>query len=57
MSRGASFEEIKKAFRTLSMQYHPDKVAHLGEEFKRVAEEKMKEINGAYHYFKARQQG
>ena len=34
------------------MQYHPDKVAHLGDEFKGgVAEEKMKEINGAYDYF------
>lgn len=52
VSRGASFEEIKKAYRTLSMQYHPDKVGHLGEEFKRVAEEKMKEINAAYQYFK-----
>lgn len=55
VSRGASFEEIKKAYRTLSMQYHPDKVSHLGEEFKRVAEEKMKEINVAYQYFKDRQ--
>lgn len=55
VSRGANFEEIKKAYRTLSMQYHPDKVSHLGEEFKRVAEEKMKEINSAYQYFKDRQ--
>ena len=49
---GADFSTIKKAYRTLSMQYHPDKVAHLGEEFKRVAEEKMKEINMAYDFFK-----
>jgi len=49
---GADFAVIKKAYRKLSMQYHPDKVSHLGEEFKRVAEEKMKEINMAYDYFK-----
>lgn len=48
----ADFAAIKKAYRTLSMQYHPDKVAHLGAEFKRVAEEKMKEINAAYDYFR-----
>ncbi|MCL2789134.1 MAG: DnaJ domain-containing protein [Desulfobulbus sp.] len=48
---GADFVEIKKAYRKLSMQYHPDKVGHLGEEFKKVAEEKMKEINVAYGYF------
>ncbi len=55
LDRGASFEEIKRAYRTLSMQYHPDKVSHLGEEFKRVAEEKMKEINAAYDFFKRHQ--
>ena len=49
---GAGFEEIKKAYRQLSMQYHPDKVGHLGDEFKKVAEEKMKEINAAYDFFK-----
>jgi len=36
----------------LSMQYHPDKVGHLGDEFKKVAEEKMKEINRAYEFLK-----
>lgn len=45
---GADFATVKKAYRKLSMQYHPDKVAHLGEEFSKVAEEKMKEINAAY---------
>jgi DnaJ like chaperone protein len=45
---GASPEEIKKAYRNLSRKYHPDMVASLGEEFRRDAEEKMKEINEAY---------
>lgn len=49
---GASMEEIKKAYRKLSMKYHPDKVRHLGEEFREIAEQKMKEINSAYDYFK-----
>lgn len=51
LEQGADFAEIKKAYRKLSMQYHPDKVGHLGEEFKKIAEEKMKEINVAYDYF------
>jgi DnaJ like chaperone protein len=49
---GADMETIKKAYRKLSMTYHPDKVRHLGAEFREVAEEKMKEINAAYDYFK-----
>jgi DnaJ like chaperone protein len=49
---GASFSEVKTAYRKLSMKYHPDKVGHLGDEFKKVAEEKMKELNGAYDYLK-----
>ena len=49
---GADAATIKKAHRKLSMKYHPDKVQHLGEEFRTVAEEKMKEINAAYDFFK-----
>ncbi|MDO5675619.1 MAG: DnaJ domain-containing protein [bacterium] len=51
LEKDAGFDEIKKAYRKLSMQYHPDKVGHLGDEFKGIAEEKMKEINVAYGYF------
>ncbi|HKJ65454.1 MAG TPA: DnaJ domain-containing protein [Desulfopila sp.] len=49
---GASMEVIKKAYRKLSMKYHPDKVRHLGDEFRTIAESKMKDINAAYEYFK-----
>ncbi len=52
LQSGANQDEIKKAYRKLSMKYHPDKVRHLGDEFRAVAEEKMKEINGAYDFFK-----
>lgn len=49
---GADMSAIKKAYRQLSMKYHPDKVSHLGDEFKVVAEEKMKDLNQAYGFFK-----
>ena len=50
VSRNASKNTIKKAYRRLAMQYHPDKVKSLGEEFRKIAEEKMKEINAAYQW-------
>jgi len=52
LAPGADFADIKAAYRKLSMQYHPDKVGHLGAEFKTMAEEKMKEINNAYEFLK-----
>ena len=51
LDNGADMNDIKRAYRQLSMKYHPDKVSHLGDEFKGVAEEKMKELNGAYEFF------
>jgi len=46
--RSASPEEIKQAFKQLANKYHPDKVHHLGTEFKELAEKRFKEIQEAY---------
>ncbi len=48
VDRDASPEEIKNAYKQLANRYHPDKVLHLGEEFKKMAEERFKEIQEAY---------
>ncbi len=48
LERGASTAEVKKAYRKLALQYHPDRVAHLGKEYAEIAEEKFKMINEAY---------
>lgn len=45
---GASREAIKRRYRELVTAYHPDKAANTTPEIRRLAEEKMKEINGAY---------
>ena len=48
VDRTASVETIKKAYRELVNKYHPDKVDHLGEEFKALAEKRFKQIQQAY---------
>ena len=48
ISRDASQEEIRAAYKDLAGKYHPDKVLHLGEEFQTMAEERFKEIQEAY---------
>jgi DnaJ like chaperone protein len=52
----AGVEEIKAAYRQLTLQNHPDKVANLGPEFVKVAEEKFKAIQEAYEEIR-RQKG
>ena len=48
IDRKASLDEIKSAYRKLSAKYHPDRVLHLGEEFRSLAEQKFKEIQKSY---------
>jgi DnaJ-domain-containing protein 1 len=48
IGRHATFEEIRQAYRQRLNEYHPDKVAALGSELRRVAEEMTKKINHAY---------
>ena len=48
VERGATAGEVKAAYRRLASQYHPDKLSHLGEEFKMLAERRFKEIQEAY---------
>ncbi|WP_083823003.1 J domain-containing protein [Actimicrobium sp. CCI2.3] len=48
VSRSASLDEVKTAYRSLIRQYHPDKVATLGQELRELAERKSKVINQAY---------
>ena len=46
VTRSASDEEIKKAYRNLSRKYHPD--ANVNNPDRAQAEEKFKEVNEAY---------
>lgn len=48
VSENASQDDIKKAFRKLSMQWHPDRWVNGTEEEKRKAEEEFKKINEAH---------
>jgi len=48
----ATDDEIKKAYRRLAIQYHPDKVAHLGEDIRKAATEKFQKLNTAYEEIK-----
>jgi DnaJ like chaperone protein len=47
-----SVDDIKSSYRAMLAQYHPDKVNHLGEEIRSVADRKTREIMEAYEYFR-----
>jgi DnaJ like chaperone protein len=52
IGRSATNDEVKKAYRRMAMKYHPDKVIHLGEEYRKAADEKFKKVNEAYERIK-----
>eukprot|EP00929_Paragymnodinium_shiwhaense_P107883 TRINITY_DN74225_c0_g1_i1.p1 TRINITY_DN74225_c0_g1~~TRINITY_DN74225_c0_g1_i1.p1 ORF type:complete len:253 (+),score=44.17 TRINITY_DN74225_c0_g1_i1:67-825(+) len=46
----ATLDEVKRAYRTLSRQHHPDKAAHLDDDvLRRSSERQMVMLNAAYH--------
>lgn len=53
--RGASDEEVKKAYRTLSRKYHPD--ANIDNPNKAEAEERFKEVQTAYQQIQNEKKG
>ena len=48
IERSASSDAIRDAYRARMREYHPDKVAHLGEALQTLAHEKSQEIQRAY---------
>jgi hypothetical protein len=48
ITHSASSDEIQSAYRARMGEYHPDKVAHLGEALQKLAHEKSQEIQRAY---------
>lgn len=47
ISPSATDDEVKKAYRRLALKHHPDRVATLGDDVRKAAEKKFKEINDA----------
>jgi DnaJ like chaperone protein len=47
-----SDDEVKKAYRKMAVKFHPDKVASLGEDVQKAANEKFKKVQQAYENIK-----
>ena len=47
VSPTATDDEVKKAYRKLTLEHHPDRVSALGDDVRKAAEKKFQEINAA----------
>lgn len=47
ISSSATDAEVRAAYRSLALKHHPDRVATLGEDIRKAAEEKFQQINAA----------
>ncbi len=56
ISKTATDEEVKKAYRKMAVKFHPDKVSHLGDDIQKDAKEKFQKVQSAYENVK-RQRG
>lgn len=52
IDENATITEIKKAYRKMAVKYHPDKVSHMGEDYKLAAKEKFQKVQEAYENIK-----
>ena len=52
VQKTATADEVKKAYRKMAFENHPDKVGHLGEDIRKAAEDKLTLINLAYEKIK-----
>jgi DnaJ like chaperone protein len=52
IDRNASDDDVKQAYRRLAQKHHPDKVASLGTDVQKAAEQKFKAISVAYERIK-----
>ncbi len=48
----ASDDELKKAYRRMALKYHPDRLAHLGDDVQKAANSKFQELSAAYEQIK-----
>jgi DnaJ like chaperone protein len=52
IDKNVTDEEVKKAYRRMAVKYHPDKVSHMGDEYKNSAKEKFQKVQEAYENIK-----
>lgn len=50
IEKSATDAEVKKAFRTMAKKYHPDKLQHMDEAYRKGAEEKFRKVQEAYEH-------